>query len=126
MAVRHEKLGSACRRWRRTLRNVEPTVPYGRAGQLTRPRGFVAHYSDSATKLGTYIELEQPADLPSVALDDEDAILTTRDALLIEVRLRDLAINEITALMCALTDARARDLAGIAPSSVPSWLPMDR
>lgn len=103
------------------LRNVELTAPYGHAGQFADLSDFVAHYGDSADKLRGYGG-ELPAGL--APLDNEDAILATRDPLLDGVELSPETVAQLTEFMRALTDPAARELSSLVPRAVPSGLPV--
>jgi cytochrome c peroxidase len=121
------------------LRNVELTGPYGHDGAFLDLEDFVDHYSRSDEKLKKFLRLmplgaeeTNPADLlePLLAgtvLQNGEAILATRDALLEGVDFpRDPVIKDVTEFMRALTDPAARNLSHLAPARVPSGLPVDQ
>ncbi len=107
------------------LRNVELSGPYGHDGAFTDLRAFVDHYSESDIKLRSFTTghlepLLQPTMRPTI-----EQILATRDPLLQGVVFPAQTIDEVTEFMKALTDPAARDLAHVAPTRVPSGLPID-
>jgi cytochrome c peroxidase len=110
------------------LRNVELTGPYGHAGQIADLAAFVDHYSHSADKLRAY----GPATIPDALLralllvENREAIIATRDPLIVPVAFDADFTRQVTAFMTALTDRRARDLSQTTPRRVPSGLPVDR
>lgn len=107
------------------LRNVELTAPYGHDGAFASLREFVAHYSESDVKLRAFDGSDLEPALRGTLLRNFDDILATRDPLLDGVVFDDVTIDEVTEFMKALTDPAARDLSAIAPTAVPSGLPVD-
>ena len=108
------------------LRNIELTGPYGHDGAITSLRAFVAHYSESDTKLFAYDVTQLEPRLQSTLLNTQTAILAQRDTLLNGVVLTDDLVDKLMAYMSALTDPAARDLSKSVPKRVPSGLPVDR
>jgi cytochrome c peroxidase len=107
------------------LRNVELTAPYGHDGAFTSLRDFVAHYSESDTRLRSFDASTLGTEFSGTLLRNFDEILATRDPLLDGAVFDDQTIDDVTEFMKALTDPAARDLAGIVPARVPSGLPID-
>jgi cytochrome c peroxidase len=108
------------------LRNVELTAPYGHNGAIVDLRDFIAHYSESDTRLRAYDGGQLEPLLRGTVQPTFAAILATRDTLLDGVVFTEQQIDEVTAYMRALTDPRARDLDAEIPARVPSGLPVDR
>lgn len=104
------------------LRNVELTGPYGHAGQFATLRGFVDHYSESDVKLANYDVSQIDPLLRGTLLPTTTDILATRAGGLNGLVLTPQQIDDITAYLLALTDPRARSLAGLTPVHVPSGL----
>jgi cytochrome c peroxidase len=92
------------------LRNVELTGPFGHSGSILGLREFIEHYSESHLKL--------------LAFDPSG--LDRRDPILDGVVLPDEIVDKLMDYMSALTDDAARRMKHIAPSRVPSSLPVDR
>jgi cytochrome c peroxidase len=108
------------------LRNVELTGPYGHDGASATLRGFIAHYSESDTKLRAFDPLLLEPGLRGTMVDNTDAILLQRDTLLANVVLTDELVDKLVDYMSALTDPAARNLSRTTPIRVPSKLPVDR
>jgi cytochrome c peroxidase len=110
------------------LRNVELTAPYGHAGEFDDLALFIDHYSQSADKLRAYTTSHVPDPLLSGTLleDNKEAIIATRDPLILPVAFDDVFVREVTAFMHALTGNGARNLSRFMPRHVPSGLPVDR
>jgi cytochrome c peroxidase len=110
------------------LRNVELTGPYGHAGEFTDLARFIDHYSRSAEKLRAYTAADVPDPLlrSSLLTGNIEAIIATRDPLILPVDFDALFTRQVTAFMLALTDKQARQLTRFIPGSVPSGLPVDR
>jgi cytochrome c peroxidase len=110
------------------LRNVELTGPYGHAGQFDDLARFIDHYSRSADKLRAYTAADVPDPLLRSLLlrDNTEAIIATRDPLILPVAFDSVFTRQVTAFMLALTDKRARDLSRFTPRRVPSGLPVDK
>lgn len=110
------------------LRNVELTAPYFHNGTFATLESAVAHYNDVTTSLRTYDPSQLPAAFQSSYHGDvstNNAILATLDFRLRQpLNLTDTQLAEIVAFLRSLTDPAARDLSAIAPSSVPSGLPL--
>lgn len=108
------------------LRNIELSGPYGHDGAITSLRAFIAHYSESDSKLLSYnVNQLQPA-LQGTLLNNQSAILAQRDTLLNGVVFGDDILNKLMDYMTALTDDAARNLSKSVPTRVPSGLPIDR
>jgi cytochrome c peroxidase len=107
------------------LRNVELTAPYGHDGAFFSLRGFVDHYSESATKLMNYNPAQLEPSLRGTVLNNKTDILSTRDPLLTGVVFSPQVVDEVTEFMKALTDPAARNLQGVVPGRVPSGLSID-
>jgi cytochrome c peroxidase len=108
------------------LRNVELTAPYGHDGAFMSLRDFVAHYSESDTRLRDFDASSLGTEFSGTLLRNFDEILATRDPLLDGVVFDDQTIDDVTEFLKALTDPAARDLSRVVPASVPSGLPIDR
>ena len=110
------------------LRNVELTGPYGHAGEIADLARFIDHYSRSAEKLRAYTAADVPDPLlrGQLLVDNVEAIIATRDPLIVPVAFDTTFTRQVTAFMLALTDRRARDLTHLTPPRVPSGLPVDR
>lgn len=110
------------------LRNVDLTGPYGHAGQFADLARFIDHYSENAEKLRAYGDAEVPEPLlrGTLLTDNVDAIVATRDPLILQAVFDDATVRLLTAYMSALTDDRARRLDRLLPRRVPSGLPVDR
>ncbi|HSL68917.1 MAG TPA: hypothetical protein VK864_01680 [Longimicrobiales bacterium] len=71
------------------------------------------------------------ADIPEALLrgtlmDNKDAIIATRDPVILPVAFDSVFVRQVTDFMHALTDKAAIDLARFIPQKVPSRLPVDR
>ena len=108
------------------LRNVELTAPYGHSGSILGLRAFIEHYSESHVKLLTFDPAPLEPLLRPTLLRNAAEILATRDPILDGVVLPDDIVNKLMDYMSALTDDAARRVRHVAPSSVPSNLPVDR
>jgi cytochrome c peroxidase len=110
------------------LRNVELTGPYGHAGEFADLALFIDHYSSSADKLRAYSAADVPEPLlrESLLADNREAIIATRDPLILPVAFDSVFTRQVSAFMLALTDRRARDLSHFTPRRVPSGIPTDR
>ena len=106
------------------LRNAELTGPYGHDGAIASLRAFVAHYSESDTKLLTFDPNTLPPALRGTVQPNVGDILAQRDPLLAGVVLTDDLVDRLMDYMSALTDDAARDLSRIVPVRVPSKLPV--
>jgi cytochrome c peroxidase len=106
------------------LRNVELTGPYGHDGSIMTLRGFVEHYSESDLKLQAFDPLQLEPSLRGTVLPNTDAILAQRDTLLRGVVLTPDLVDKLMSYMSALTDDAARNLDHLAPTHVPSRLPV--
>jgi cytochrome c peroxidase len=108
------------------LRNVELTAPYGHDGAFMSLKDFVAHYSESDTRLRSFDASTLGPEFSGMLLRNFDEILATRDPLLDGVVFDEQTIDDVTEFLKALTDPAARDLSRVVPASVPSGLPIDR
>jgi cytochrome c peroxidase len=107
------------------LRNVELTAPYGHDGAIVTLRGWVDHYSQSATKLQSYDPGQLEPLLRGTLQPTTAGILATRDSRLKVLTLTPAVVDDITEFLKALTDPAARDLSAVVPATVPSGLPLD-
>jgi cytochrome c peroxidase len=111
------------------LRNVELTAPYMHDGAYPTLEAVVEHYNDVMTSLRTFDPALLRSDLQSLYHGDN----ATMDAVAFSVdfRLRrPLGLSpdekgQLVAFLKSLTDPAARDLSSLAPSKVPSGLPVD-
>ena len=108
------------------LRNVELTGPYGHSGSIITLRDFVDHYSESDKKLLDYDPSQLEYALQGTVLPNAFAILAQRDTLLEGVVLTGELVENLVIYLQALTDDAARNLSRLAPTRVPSGLPVDR
>ena len=110
------------------LRNVELTAPYMHNGAYATLEAVIDHYDDVPTALREYDVSQLDPSLRASHHGDEAAISAILERL--DHRLSqplELTVAEkqkLIAFLKALTDPSARSLAGIAPTSVPSGLPM--
>ncbi len=110
------------------LRNVELTAPYFHNGSLATLESVVAHYNDVTKSLREF----DPATLPAAVRGSYHGDGATINGVLatLDFRLRDplhlteAQQHELVEFLKSLTDPAARDLSGIAPTSVPSGLPI--
>jgi cytochrome c peroxidase len=108
------------------LRNVELTAPYFHDGAIATLEAAVRHYSDVPKSMRTF----DPATLPPAFQSSYHGDQRTIDTVLarLDFRLRqplnltDAEVADLVAFLKSLTDPAARDLSGIAPTSVPSGL----
>jgi len=108
------------------LRNVELTGPYGHDGAFISLRAFIEHYSESHKKLMEYDPTVLEPGLRNTLVPNAAAILAQRDPILDGVVLPDSIVDKLMDYMSALTDNSARSLKHVAPTRVPSKLPVDR
>jgi len=104
---------------------VELTGPYGHDGAYSTLQSFVAHYSESDTKLLAFDPSILDPSLQGTFMPNAADILAQRDTLLKGVVLTDSIVTNLMNYMTALTDARARNLNSLVPNQVPSGLPVD-
>ncbi len=110
------------------LRNVELTAPYMHNGAFATLDAVLDHYNDVPAALRAYDGAQLPPALRGMVHRDPatiDAVLATLDFRVSQPL--DLSADEkadIAAFLHALTDPAARNLGGVAPSSVPSGLPL--
>jgi len=108
------------------LRNVELTAPYGHDGAYATLREFIEHYSDSHLKLQAFDPSPLEPLLRGTLLFNSADILAQRDPILDGVVLPEEIVDQLMDYMTALTDEAARRALHLAPSHVPSGLPVDR
>jgi len=108
------------------LRNVELTGPYGHSGSILDLREFIEHYSESHVKLLAFDAGRLEPALRGTLVPNAADILARRDPILDGVVLPEEIVDKLMDYMSALTDDAARRMKHIAPSRVPSHLPVDR
>ncbi len=110
------------------LRNVELTAPYTHSGAYATLENVVRHYNDVPEALRTYDVSQLSAALRDQYHGDDATIaevLSTLDGRVsIPLDLSDEEMADIVAFLKSLTDPAARDLGALAPSRVPSGLPV--
>ena len=110
------------------LRNVELSAPYMHNGAYPNLEAVVRHYNNVDSAVKSYDINQLPPSLRSSYHGDAatvSALLTSLDPRLQQpMRLTVDEQRQIVAFLKSLTDPSARDLAGIAPASVPSGLPI--
>ena len=110
------------------LRNVELTAPYMHNGAYPTLEAVVRHYNNVDSAVKSYDVNQLPASLRSSYHGDAatvSALLTSLDPRLQQpIRLTADEQRQIVAFLKSLTDPSARDLVGIAPTAVPSGLPV--
>ena len=108
------------------LRNVELTAPYFHSGAYNTLEDVVRHYNDVPEALRSYDPSRlAPAVRPLYHGDPatvENIIQLLDFRLQQPLQLSDAEIAQLVAFLKALTDPAARDLHGLAPTSVPSGL----
>jgi cytochrome c peroxidase len=112
------------------LRNVELTAPYTHSGAYHTLEAVVRHYSDVPKAMRSYDVSQLPPSLRSAYHGDEATIGALLQSLDFRVR-RVLAFtpeeeSDLVAFLRSLTDPAARDLSSLAPTSVPSGMPVER
>jgi len=108
------------------MRNVELTAPFGHAGQFATLLAIVEHYDRIDTRLAEYDVTQLESALQGTLLDNFSDILATRDTILLTIVFEPGEGDDLVAFLKSLTDDAARDLSGLAPTSVPSGLPIDK
>jgi len=108
------------------LRNVELTGPYGHDGSIVDLRAFIAHYSESHTKLMQFDPRQLEPGLRATLVPNAADVLARRDPILDGVVLPDDIVDKLMDYMSALTDDAARTLRKLTPQRVPSGLPVSR
>jgi cytochrome c peroxidase len=110
------------------LRNVELTAPYMHNGAFPTLEAVLDHYNDVPAALWAYDGAAlSPALRGSVHNDPATitAVLATLDFRLQQpLDLTEAEKADVVAFLRSLTDPAARDLAAVAPASVPSGLPV--
>jgi cytochrome c peroxidase len=110
------------------LRNVELTAPYFHSGAYRSLDAVVRHYNNVEKALREYDPRQLDPEVRPLYLGDPatvTAILQTLDGRLRQpLGLTETEITELVAFLEALTDPSARNLAAVAPASVPSGLPV--
>ncbi|HSL71000.1 MAG TPA: cytochrome c peroxidase [Longimicrobiales bacterium] len=111
------------------LRNVELTAPYMHSGAYATLEAVVEHYNNVPLAIRTYDTAQLDPDLLPLYHGDEATIknvLTTLDGRLqTPLNLTDGDKADLVAFLKSLTDPAARNLAAIAPTRVPSGLPVN-
>ena len=108
------------------LRNVELTASYGHAGSILDLREFIEHYSESHLKLLAFDPSRLEPALQATLVPTAADVLARRDPILDGVVLPDEIVDKLMDYVSALTDDAARRMRHIAPTRVPSHLPVDR
>jgi cytochrome c peroxidase len=108
------------------LRNVVLTAPYGHDGAIAGLKDFIAHYSESDTKLRTFDASLLGPLLQGTVVANTEAVIAARDTIILGVVLPDSTVGQLLSFMTALTDPSAIDLTRTIPRRVPSGLPIDR
>ncbi len=106
------------------LRNVELTGPYGHAGQFAELEDIVRHYLDPATSLNSWDPTQIHPELQPTVLPTQDAVLRHLSPIFDEITFKEHRVDEMMDFLAALTDPSSQDLSHVAPSSVPSGLPV--
>ena len=110
------------------LRNVELTGPYMHDGAYTTLEAAVRHYLDTFSALRSYDAGQLRDDLRSTYLSNSatlDAMAGSIDNRVgVPLELTDADVAAVVAFLKSLTDPAARNLAGTAPATVPSGLPV--
>src|SRR5688572_18065063 len=110
------------------LRNVELTAPYFHSGAYTTLDAVVRHYDNVPRALRSY-NINEHA--PALAASYHGSVATINDVLnTLDHRLRtpinltEAQMQQLVAFLKSLTDPAARDLRALAPTRVPSGLPV--
>lgn len=110
------------------LRNVELTAPYMHSGAYPTLEAVVRHYTNADSAQRSYDVNQVAPPLRGMHRGDAatvDAVLATLDGRLrFRIPLTSAQQAQMVAFLKSLTDPAARDLSGIAPTSVPSGLPI--
>jgi cytochrome c peroxidase len=110
------------------LRNVELTAPYMHSGAYPTLQAVLRHYKDIERAMRTYDVTQLAPVLRDSYHGDPgtlSAIATRLDGRLQQpFDFTDSEMQELEAFLRALTDPAARDLSHVAPSRVPSGLPV--
>ena len=110
------------------LRNVELTAPYMHDGAYPTLAAVVRHYNNVDSAVTSYDPSQLDPSLRSSYHGDAATIAALRASL--DFRLREpigLTVDEqkqLVAFLQSLTDPAARTMASVAPTSVPSGLPV--
>jgi len=110
------------------LRNVELTAPYMHDGAFSTLEAVITHYNDIEKALRTYDVSQLDPSVRSLYHGDASTITSLLKT--VDFRLRtpleftETEKAQLVAFLKSLTDPTARDLSSIAPSSVPSGLPV--
>jgi len=111
-----------------TLRNVEITAPYMHNGAYPTLEAVIRHYSNADSALRAYDVSQLDPSLRGTHHGDATtiaAIVKTMDfRVRQQIRLTADEQRDLLAFLKSLTDPSARDLSAIAPSVVPSGLPV--
>jgi cytochrome c peroxidase len=108
------------------LRNVVLTAPYGHDGAIAGLKDFIAHYSESDVKLRNFDATVLGPLLQGTVVPNMDAVIASRDTIILGVVLPDSIVGQLLSFMTALTDPAAIDLTRTIPRRVPSGLSIDR
>lgn len=110
------------------LRNVELTAPYMHNGAYATLEAVIDHYNDVARALRTYDVTQLDPSIRGTYHGDEatiTAVLGSLDGRLRQpLNLSQDQQKQLVLFLKSLTDPAARDLSAIAPTSVPSGLPV--
>jgi cytochrome c peroxidase len=110
------------------LRNVELTAPYFHDGVYPTLETAVRHYNDVAAALQNFDVTQLAPAVRDQYHGDAAAISDILESLDFRLRtplhLTDAEIGELVAFLKSLTDPAARDLGALAPTRVPSGLPV--
>lgn len=110
------------------LRNVELTAPYMHSGAYPTLEAVVDHYDDVRLALATYDVSQLPPALRGQYHGDETSVSEVLARLDFRIStpldFTDAEKHNLLAFLRSLTDPNARDLSSLAPTQVPSGLPM--
>jgi cytochrome c peroxidase len=110
------------------LRNVELSAPYMHNGAYPTLEAVVQHYSNADSALRHYDPSQLAPALRGMYHGDAatiEAVARTMDPRVrFAIRLAPNEQRDLVAFLKSLTDPSARDLSAIAPSAVPSGLPL--
>ena len=112
------------------LRNVELTAPYMHNGAYATLEAVISHYNDVTLAQVTYDVSQLPPELRGTHHGDPatvSAVLQNLDHRLRQpLLLTDGERSDLLAFLKSLTDPAARDLRSLAPTRVPSGLPIQQ
>lgn len=111
------------------LRNVELTAPYMHSGVYPTLDAVVEHYNDVRLGLKTYDVSQLPPALRDQYHGDEASlgqVLARLDfRVSVPFQFTETETRDLVAFLRSLTDPAARDLSSLAPTRVPSGLPVN-